>query len=653
MLKKANKFEKYHKSDIFNLNPTSNNSLAQQYNTNHKNLKSSTLNNQDNFNKTIDTQKTRNHRRYILKHHQSDIFNINKSFDNTRKQKIRIAPTFSTCFDSMKDNIQFAKDIKEYTSKKRGIKKEYNPEKYMHNENAAERLYSQLYDKKRNPILSKTNDNINNLNIDLNKEQNDKNLYLKRKKSMKNQFIKNFFNQRNINDIKKLEKETEQAGKLHKYYKSKGFTYRDNEKKKLNDCKFITPDNCPGNNSKINKQIQLQSNIFSNENNKNVNDVEKIKERIKNAEEEKEENKEKKEKNFIYKKKINKPGNAQLNENDRNIWGALHSKWESSDLDWRSTDTEKIFGKTYSGKMPQKIKKNLDSNNIDPFQKKMEQLQDSGNKDIINESIKIKRKYNKNLFKDMNLTTNLDQINEILDDIPENILKADKKKTIIINSNTTGLNGEINIDPNFKNYNKYHKNIFKKKKTNEPTIKIMSKDGQNNIYKRKNLDKNFNNVKVYDDYKIHDFILSYDSKAKNSKNNFDKFNEKDIKLLFSKKGIHVYDIKKNQFDNGKYNSIKFKVRENEGEDFLKEKIKEIEDDFSKKQYNICIEKDVEKDKKKNLRNIVNAPRSKVAMFAENNENKNNLKKKEILQVKNNARFSGQFNMIDHKYKKNK
>ena len=175
------------------------------------------MNNQYNLNKTIDTQKTINQRRYVLKHHQSDIFNINKSFDITRKPKIRYAPTFSTCFDSMKDNTQFANDIKEYTSKKRGIKKEYNPEQYMPNENAAERLYSQLYDKKRNPILSKTIDNIKNSNIDLNKEQNDKNLYLKRKKTMRNQFIKNFFDQRNINDIKKLEKETEKAGKLHKY----------------------------------------------------------------------------------------------------------------------------------------------------------------------------------------------------------------------------------------------------------------------------------------------------------------------------------------------------------------------------------------------------------------------------------------------------
>ena len=35
----------------------------------------------------------------------------------------------------------------------------------------------------------------------------------------------------------------------------------------------------------------------------------------------------------------------------------------------------------------------------------------------------------------------------------------------------------------------------------------MSKNGE----KRKNVDKNFNNVKKHDEYNIHDFVISYDS----------------------------------------------------------------------------------------------------------------------------------------------
>ena len=58
----------------------------------------------------------------------------------------------------------------------------------------------------------------------------------------------------------------------------------------------------------------------------------------------------------------------------------------------------------------------------------------------------------------------MEKNDEILDEIPENILKYDKKKKISFNSNTTGLNGETDLDNNFINYNKYHKNVLKKKK---------------------------------------------------------------------------------------------------------------------------------------------------------------------------------------------
>jgi hypothetical protein len=130
------------------------------------------------------------------------------------------------------------------------------------------------------------------------------------------------------------------------------------------------------------------------------------------------------------------------------------------------------------------------------------------------------------------------------------------------------------MDDNIKNYKKFHKNTFKKE-VKQPTIKIMSKDGEINRNKKKNINKNFNNVKSYDDYTIHDFVLSYDAKVKKGENNFDKFSENDVKLLLSKKGIHAYDIIKSQFDNGKYNVIKFKVRENEGEKVLNERLSPI------------------------------------------------------------------------------
>ena len=654
MSQRSNLYEKYKKSDIFNLSSTTKNSEAPKI-IRSRNVESSALNNPDDNFHSIDPV---NPRKYNIKHHQSDIFNLNKTFQSTkpkaRIQKIRGAPLISTCFDSMKDNAQFTNDIKEYTSKYRAVKTEYEPDRYYHNEDATERLYNQLYNKKRNPIL---NSNINrslevNIDINTNNEINDKDLFVQRKKNMRNNFTNAFLDQRNINDKKKLEQETEQAGKNRKFYKSRGFTYKNNDNNNVSEHKYVTPDKINGNSSKINRQLQLQSNIFlTNDKNKNLNDIEQINERIKSNKEAKSNDKNIEKK--INKKKSNKSRNTDQNENDKNIWGTVHSNWERSNLDWRNANCELIFGKTYQGKLPSLEEKNEEKKSDIPFQRKMDQLQDSGNKDTINESIKMKRKYNKNLYKDKFNHSNLEKIDEILDEIPENILKYDKKKKILFNSNTTGLNGETELDNNFVNYNKYHKNVLKIKEKKEPKIKIMSNEGAKNANKKKNLDKNFNNLKKHDDYNIHDFILSYDSKAKNAKNNFDKFDENEIKLLFSKKGIHAYDIQKNQFDNGKYNVIKFKVRENEGENSLKEKMKEIENDFIEKKYKICIEKDVEKEKKKYLRNVTNTPGSKVAMFIDNNnENKNIFKKKDPLQIKNNSKFTGQFNNINYNYKKN-
>ena len=554
MSNRADIYEKYKKSDIFNLIPTTTNINVYQ----GHNLRISSVNNREIENNTMETRKSVRQRR-IPK--DNDIFNLNNTVDNRRIPKKRVAKNISTCFDPMKDNTQYANDIKDYTSKKRAKVKEYNPDKYLPNENASERLYNQLYDKKRNPILPSTNKN-NNSNNDLNNAKDDKSSFLERKKNMNEKFIKPFFNQRNEKDIKKTEKETEQGEKLHKFYKTKGFTYNDNEIKTNNT--FITPDNFPDNSAKINKQIQLQSNIFSS--NENENDLNKIKERIENVQEEKEVNREKKEKKIYSDIYINKTKNENKNEKDKNIWGTQNSNWEQSNLDWRDANTEIIFSKTYGGG---KDEKNLDESNKNPFQKKMDQLQDSGYKDTINESEKTKKEYDKNINKEA--PSNLEQINEILD---EKALNYDKKMAIVGNSNTTGLNGETNIDPSITNYNKYQKTM-KKTKTKEPTIKIMSKEGGNSIFKRQNLDKNFNNIKAHDDFTIHDYVLSYDSKGKNTRNNFDQLNENDIKLLFNKKGIHIYNIQKSHFDNGKYNTIKFKVRETEGEDNMKEKIKEI------------------------------------------------------------------------------
>ena len=153
MSTRAHLYEKYQKSDIFNLNPNPslNNSQAQPL-PQKRNSQTNKENTQNTNYNTIDAIKPINKKKYMVKYHKSDIFNVKEKSSQIPKKpgvpKIRGIPNVSTCFEPMKDNAQFANDIKEYESKYRTIKTEYEPDKYYMKENASERLYNQLYDKK-------------------------------------------------------------------------------------------------------------------------------------------------------------------------------------------------------------------------------------------------------------------------------------------------------------------------------------------------------------------------------------------------------------------------------------------------------------------------------------------------------------------------
>ena len=652
-------FEKYKKSDIFNIKDDEDVPLTERK-PRTRNVQASLKNTQNDIFHTLETEnssifiKSNPKNKYVLKHHQSDIFNVNELMQTPKKptlKKFRNASNYSNFFNFMTDNEQYKADIKEYTSKHRATKKIYNPDKYFIKEEASGMLYNQLHDPKRNPVFPNKSNKMmkSSANLFSNIVLDDKKLFTERKKVMRRQFTNAYLNNENLTERKKLTEENIKGLKNHKFYKSKGFTYQDNNYCKEN--KFVQPNQIHGNNSKLTRQIQLQSNIFG-EQNKNSEDINKIKERIKMVEE----NNEDKPKKIFQKKDNNKitKQNIEGQEYDRNIWGAIHNNWEKSNLDWKNTNTEIIFGKTYSGRFPKlNLEKKKEKEKEDAFQRKVKHLSDSGFKDTINESIKSKRNWKKVPLTERLNYSNLEQIDEVLNEIPDNVLMPDKKKKIIGNTNTTDFNGNVGLNNNFINYKKYHKNILNKNENinkKEPKIKIMSREDNKN--KKKVLNRTFTNLKIHDDYNIHDYILSYDAKPKSEKNNFDNFNENEVKLIFSKKGIHIYDIKKNQFDNRKYNIIKFKIRENEGEKLLNEKLKKLEDDLAKKQYKICIEKEIEKDKRKNLRGIAKNPFNKGLIIAEDENNKNNkFKKMERLQLKKNSSFSKLYTLVNHEYKK--
>ena len=186
----AKLFERYKKSDIFNVkddNDAPTTDRAPRVRNTQEPLKDT----QNDIFHTLDTEpynvKKPYTRKYVLRHHKSDIFNINDTVQAPKRptlKKSRNASNYSTCFEFMKNNDQFRTDIKEYYEKNRAEKKVYNPDKYFDHEDPAERVYNNLYDKKRNPILPNRGSNImkSSTNLLSNINLNDKQLFKERKK---------------------------------------------------------------------------------------------------------------------------------------------------------------------------------------------------------------------------------------------------------------------------------------------------------------------------------------------------------------------------------------------------------------------------------------------------------------------------------------
>ena len=160
-------------------------------------------------------------------------------------------------------------------------------------------------------------------------------------------------------------------------------------------------------------------------------------------------------------------------------------------------------------------------------------------------------------------------------------------------------------------------------------------------------ERNFN-IKNNNNIDYHDFVITYGTKN----NQFEKYDESDIKKIFGMKGVQVYDIQKNPFSKGDYNTIKFKVRYDENDnDMVNNKIKSVEDDLNKQHYRLKIEKEEEKNFKKSDRNFV--PGTKIGIMMDTGNNDNNTKYKIMPNyIRQKKGFSKQFANMNYQYKKN-
>jgi len=624
-INKRNFFKKYHDSDIFNIKIDSNTNRTDKhlrYKTAQSSLEKTKNDLFNTAGKNNDSTKTKplKRRKINLQNYKSDIFNLNEQ-KNNKKSTQRINPNQSTCFDGIKNNEEYNKALKDYTLKHRAKLKKYNIEKYFNDESAISRYYKELYGDEKSGIfpekakLNKTTKNSPSFKNNMDNFEN-------RKKKLKKQL--NEINDVGVDGKKKpgehLGQEIDGKGNKRIYNKRKIDIYGQNLD---NNKKIFKEKNHLGFNPKLHKQLENQSNIF-NEQNKDINKTmtDFIYKKMKEKENEKIINERIKKEKEDMDKKINELKKQNLNEDN--------PKLQPTNMKWTDTKAQILFKKTYTTG-------DLNNNNqkdISAFERKMKDLSDSNNIDILS---KNKKSINiKNLKKNININNddnNREKIYEILDTFPDNNLREDQKISIINKSTTSNFLNNSKNDENIKKfYNTISNNIksarhSKNKKKNDNIIKIMGKNSKIN-------NKTTNNSLNKDKDKVHDYTLVYSTK--NSK--IDKFGNNDIKRIFGKKGVHIYDVKKNELSVGDLNSIKFKVRETDenNENNIDEKMKLIEEDFIKNKYKVNINKD---EKKK---------------ITKDNRNQNEKEKKKFTKTpfksKGNKNFTSQFPKADLKYK---
>ena len=145
-------YDKYFNSDIFNPNPVitegATTARVRISQTSLANTKNDLFNTEANPPKESLTKRGVRRRKVYSKLYGSDIFCRTEQNEVKKREgvkKIRNANNFSNCLEPMKNIEEFSRNIKKYTAEHRTAKKEYNPDKYIKRETAAERYYREIY----------------------------------------------------------------------------------------------------------------------------------------------------------------------------------------------------------------------------------------------------------------------------------------------------------------------------------------------------------------------------------------------------------------------------------------------------------------------------------------------------------------------------
>lgn len=617
-------FRKYYASDIFNQNPNigftpikpkmrlNRSTLAvtkeEVFNVGHekrihRNLGKNIQNKEREENINHSSEKRRH---FLERMYGSDIFNQKRPLSTERrkgKQYIKNRTNESTFFEEMKNNDEYVKDLKHYTKLHRGPKKTYNPELYQDKTTARERYFQTYYGNNCQGILPTTYLNSEG-NIDESKLN-----YIKRRANLNR-------NERIYNDVgvDKKRKEGNNVQKEIRYVKNHPININKNNRRR-----FVDINEFPENNCRINKQIQFESYIFTNENNsyyKSNEEIKEIKDRID------------RERNKHYHINVLGQPIIRVNRNKNIDKNKTNQKLRPIDIQWNSPEAEVMFGRDHSSDIYRKYGKK----GPNAYQLKLYNFADSGNMDTLSGIEKPKYQY-KERFKSEEKINNetKNTIRKMVDEIP-NIndrqkLELKMKTSVLDCKNDNEWNNKAKTLHDF--YNKNNNRKIKK----EITEKVNSTNKKTNDNK---------------DYGFHDYVITYSTRG----NQFEKFDDTDIKNMFKTKGVHVYDIHKNPFSKGTCNTISLKIIGNDNNNELSKKVKLVQNDLKKKNFKVNIEKDKGKSNNRNFRNIMNNPYSKYGVMADNSNNNEGSKFK-IMPKEYKARrgFTKEFSGINYAYKK--
>ena len=581
MYNRQDVFDKYYKSDIFNLNQ-SDNQIRNTKAVIRPNFPTLESTKEDVFNVGRERRINRHNRNEYPEEPQnrtgisvsigkrkknydkiygSDIFN-QKAASEERRKGVKLIPNItnrSNCFDEMKNNDEYVNDLKYYTETHRTKKAAFNPDLKMKTIAPQERYYRHHYEVHGRVVLPESDyDEVR-----------------------KNNFIRNkqYLNKESYNNYNPIRSASEGPRREIRYMRQK-------RNKTAERRPFLDLSVHPRNNARINKQIQLESHIFQNEEkNKNFDEqVKEIDDRI-------EEGRRRRYNTNVLGMPYNKI-NRETRSRDKRTLGGI-SRWGRCNMDWTSPDAEVMFGRTYT----EGIKENYGKRGPTSYQRRLIQFADSQNMDTLSG---IQKPPLINFQRPEKVERVNSETSRKLDDFVYNMPDLNDGQKLGIRMKTSVL--DVKNDDEFNDKTRTIKEFYRKKpslrKRREVTGKVNDKREK---FESQNTDKGY-----------HDFVLSYATKG----NQFDKLDDYEIKNLFAKQGVQIYDINKNPFDKGNYNTITFKVKGSDANGLITDKIKLVKDDLVNKNYKINIEKEKPKNNRKgqNKKNILGGARGKALIL---------------------------------------